>query len=129
MCQLNAPVLQDESDFFEYQKECHRPLRAEDRVLQLCRPYVDQLEHPVKMIQYQSGMWDLAFFGRQDALRDENLIEVPLSRERLRWWRERTIQTIRTIKAAWPGVPVVYRTMHRPATDNSYSQSPKRPAL
>lgn len=71
------------------------------------------------MIQFQSGLWDLAYFGREDALANRSTYE-PLTTDRLKWWTERTTSVIKQIRTQYPDVPIVYRTMHRPATNEGY---------
>ena len=71
------------------------------------------------MIQFQSGLWDLAYFGREDAMANRSTYE-PLTADRLEWWTERTVSVIQQIKTQYPGVPILYRTMHRPDTNEAY---------
>lgn len=104
--------------------EWHEPGLAESRIRQLCKPFLDQIDDKAPlMIQLQSGMWDLALFGRREALVDKAAVETPLSDAQLKWWRRRMLSVIRTTKETWPGVPIVYRTLHRPAVKTMSGKS------
>lgn len=67
-------------------------------------------------------MWDLAFFGRRD-VKDPNKAlhdtDKPLRNEQLEWWISRMTQVVHKVKATWPGLPIVYRTLHRVTSPES----------
>ncbi|KAI9620731.1 hypothetical protein H4Q26_013398 [Puccinia striiformis f. sp. tritici PST-130] len=63
-------------------------------------------------IMLQSGLWDLAFFGRRNRQRNESTSD-PLGQEDLEWWQTRFRSLIKTIKFTWPDTPLWIRTTHR----------------
>ncbi|EGF98253.1 uncharacterized protein MELLADRAFT_96041 [Melampsora larici-populina 98AG31] len=64
------------------------------------------------VISLQSGLWDLAFFGRRN--REANMTtEAPLTAVQLDWWQNRMRSVIRTLKVHWPNTPIWIRKTHR----------------
>lgn len=86
---------------------------------EICRKFTQSIGRRVAMIQFQSGLWDLAYFGREDVTHNRSTYE-PLDQERIDWWLRRTTSVIKKVKQLYPGVPIVYRTLHRPAVDEAY---------
>lgn len=63
-------------------------------------------------ISIQSGLWDLAFFGRRN--REANMTtEAPLTAVQLDWWQNRMKSVIKTLKHTWPNTPIWIRKTHR----------------
>jgi len=102
----------DDVDDFQFAPDWIAPGKAEERVTELFKPFADRLETPPSLIQIHSGMWDLAFLGRQDKNSGTDT-ETPLSEERIAKWMSRVTLTIRRVRETWPGVPVVFRKIHR----------------
>ncbi|KAA1085463.1 hypothetical protein PGT21_007969 [Puccinia graminis f. sp. tritici] len=106
----------DDIDEFSVQADWHGPGLAESRVRELYEPLTgaygrEDGEGPA-FIMLQSGLWDLAFFGRRNRQRNETT-ELPLGAEELDWWQGRFRSLIRTIKYTWPDTPLWIRTTHR----------------
>lgn len=79
----------------------------------------NQLPRPVTFIQVHSGLWDLAFFGRQDKRNPDPAFrkaDRPLTDEQMEWWHKRMRSTISKIKQSWPGVPIMIRGLPRVAS-------------
>lgn len=102
----------DEEDDFSFAHDWMAPGRAEDRIEQLFKAFTDRLEHQPSLIVLHSGMWDLAFFGRQDKASSTST-NTPLADERLAQWQMRMLSTVKKVKETWPGVPIVLRKLHR----------------
>ena len=54
----------------------------------------------------------MALFGRQD-LDDNHGTKAPLTSEQLNWWYTRAISLVRKTRKLWPGVPIIFRKLHR----------------
>lgn len=121
----------DKGEEFSSSHDWSAPGQAEDRVEQLFKVYTDRKGYTPSLISLHSGskyvihcscrlgltipssaVWDLAYFGRQDRV-SHTSTEEPLSEQRLAQWQLRMTSTIRKIKATWPGVPIVFRKLHR----------------
>ena len=102
----------DDIDDFQHQPDWHAPGLAEDRIEQLFYPFTKSLPHAPDFIQIHSGMWDLALWGRQDSQLNQ-LTDVPLDWQRLKWWRHRMLLVIAKVREHWPGTPIWYRKIHR----------------
>lgn len=106
----------DDHNEFEHQSDWHAPGKAEDRIEHLCSNITSQLAHPPSMIQLHSGLWDCTYFGRIDRRHPDPAVqraETPLTVEQMQWWQTRMVSVIRKIRQTWPGVPIVYRKLHR----------------
>ncbi|GAA5932462.1 hypothetical protein JCM1841_000589 [Sporobolomyces salmonicolor] len=102
----------DDEDNFRQQPDWHPPGKAEDRVDQLFKVHTDQLPFPPSFISIHSGLWDLAFFGRQDRVAHKST-EQPFTHERVEWWQRRMKELLRHVNQTWPGVPIWLRKLHR----------------
>lgn len=106
----------DDINEFSVQADWHAPGLAEQRIEELFQPMVDQFAAEAKegpaFISLQSGLWDLAFFGRRN--REANMTtEAPLTAVQLDWWQNRMRSVIRTLKVLWPNTPIWIRKTHR----------------
>lgn len=106
----------DDIDEFSVQGDWHAPGLAESRVKELYEPMTKEFgmedgEEPA-FISLQSGLWDLAFFGRRNREANETTDE-PLAAEQLDWWQGRFRSLIKTIKITWPNTPIWIRSTHR----------------
>jgi len=102
----------DDEDNLRFQPDWHPPGLAEDRIDELFKVHTDQLPRPPSFISLHSGLWDLAFFGRQD--RSNGLsAEMPLAPERVEWWQRRYRHLVKHIKRTWPNTPLWLRKLHR----------------
>ena len=104
--------IMDDVEDFSYMPNWIAHGKAEDRVEQLFKVFTDRRESPPSLIVLHSGMWDLAFFGRQDKATSTST-NTPLADERLVQWQNRMTSMIRKVKVTWPGVPIVLRKSHR----------------
>ncbi|KNE98787.1 hypothetical protein PSTG_07975 [Puccinia striiformis f. sp. tritici PST-78] len=106
----------DDIDEFSVQSDWHPPGLAESRVRELYAPmmkkYGEEDGAGPSFIMLQSGLWDLAFFGRRNRQRNESTSD-PLGQEDLEWWQTRFRSLIKTIKFTWPDTPLWIRTTHR----------------
>ncbi|GAA5865796.1 hypothetical protein JCM1840_006249, partial [Sporobolomyces johnsonii] len=102
----------DDEDNFRQQPDWHPPGKAEDRVDQLFKVHTDQLPFPPSFISIHSGLWDLAFFGRQDRVAHKST-EQPFTHERVEWWQRRMKEVLGHVNQTWPGVPIWLRKLHR----------------
>ncbi|GAA5876797.1 hypothetical protein JCM3774_003476 [Rhodotorula dairenensis] len=102
----------DDEDNFRQQPDWHPPGKAEDRIDQLFKVHTDQLPFPPSFISVHSGLWDLAFFGRQDRISHLST-EIPLTHERVEWWQRRMKNLLSHVSKTWPDVPVWVRKLHR----------------
>ncbi|ORY41111.1 hypothetical protein BCR35DRAFT_311378 [Leucosporidium creatinivorum] len=102
----------DDEDNFRQQPDWHPPGQAEERVDKLFKVHTDQLPYPPSFISLHSGLWDLAFFGRQDRV-SKLSTEIPLTQERIIWWQARMTHLVDHVRETWPGVPVWLRKLHR----------------
>ncbi|GAA6063029.1 hypothetical protein JCM10212_001008 [Sporobolomyces blumeae] len=102
----------DDEDNFRQQPDWHPPGKAEDRIDQLFKVHASQLPHPPSFISIHSGLWDLAFFGRQDRV-SHTSTEEPFTHGRVEWWQRRMKDVLRHVNETWPGVPVWMRKLHR----------------
>ncbi|PLW12892.1 hypothetical protein PCANC_22516 [Puccinia coronata f. sp. avenae] len=106
----------DDIDEFSVQGDWHAPGLAENRVRELYEPmtraYGSEDGEGPGMIMLQSGLWDLAFFGRRNRQRNETT-EGALGAEELDWWQSRFRSLIRAVKETWPHTPLWIRTTHR----------------
>ncbi|SCZ97355.1 BZ3500_MvSof-1268-A1-R1_Chr4-2g07159 [Microbotryum saponariae] len=102
----------DDEDNFKQQPDWHAPGKAEDRIDKLLKVHTAQLPQEPSFISLHSGLWDLAFFGRQDRAWQQSS-EAPLSNERVRFWVKRAAQILEHTCKTWPGTPVWYRKLHR----------------
>ncbi|WAQ90718.1 hypothetical protein PtA15_13A117 [Puccinia triticina] len=106
----------DDIDEFAVQADWHGPGLAESRVRELYEPmmraYGNEDGEGPALIMLQSGLWDLAFFGRRNRQNNETT-DTPLGAEQLDWWQARFRSLIRTIKYTWPDTPLWIRTTHR----------------
>ncbi|GAA5912095.1 uncharacterized protein JCM6883_007109 [Sporobolomyces salmoneus] len=102
----------DDEDNFRQQPDWHPPGKAEDRVSQLFLPHTSQLPHPPSFISIHSGLWDLAFFGRQDRV-SHTSTEQPLTHARVEWWQRRMRTLLAHVNETWPGIPIWLRKLHR----------------
>jgi len=109
--------MDDENDF-SFTEDWIPPGNAEERVTKLFKPLADRLDHPPSLIQFHSGMWDLAYLGRQDKATGTDT-NTPLTDERIAKWMKRVSLTIQRVKKTWPGVPIVFRKIHRVGTSGS----------
>lgn len=105
-------MIQDDKDDFSAAVDWHAPGKVEDRIDQLYLPFTQRMNRQPDFIQLQSGLWDLALFGRQDT-RDGVSTKFELTHERLGWWRQRMMSHIKAVERAWPGIPIWLRTTHR----------------
>ncbi|BGP57807.1 hypothetical protein JCM8202v2_005454 [Rhodotorula sphaerocarpa] len=102
----------DDEDNFRQQPDWHPPGKAEDRIDQLFKVHTDQLPFPPSFVAVHSGLWDLAFFGRQDRVSHLST-EIPLTHQRVEWWQRRMKQLIKHVSDTWPRVPIWVRKLHR----------------
>ncbi|KAM0746927.1 hypothetical protein T439DRAFT_329199 [Meredithblackwellia eburnea MCA 4105] len=102
----------DDEDNFRQQPDWHPPGKAEDRVDKLFKVHTGQLKYPPSFISIHSGLWDLAFFGRQDRVRKLSS-EIPLTHQRLLWWQKRMTDLLHHVNQTWPGTPIWLRKLHR----------------
>ncbi|SCV69242.1 BQ2448_2262 [Microbotryum intermedium] len=102
----------DDEDNFKQKPDWHAPGKAEDRIDKLFKVHTAQLPQDPSFISLHSGLWDLAFFGRQDRAWQQSS-EAPLSNERVRVWVKRAAQILEHTRKTWPGIPVWYRKLHR----------------
>ena len=102
----------DDVDDFSFVHDWVAPGKAEDRIEELFKVFTDRRQMEPSLIVLHSGMWDMAFFGRQDKASSTST-NTPLSDERLGQWQKRMVSTIRKVKETWPGVPIVLRKLHR----------------
>ncbi|KAG0142655.1 hypothetical protein CROQUDRAFT_681373 [Cronartium quercuum f. sp. fusiforme G11] len=110
----------DDINDFAVQVDWHAPGLAEQRIEELFKPMMDQFEletkEPPAFISIQSGLWDLAFFGRQNRQANQTT-ESPLTAIQLDWWQNRMRSVIRTLKVTWPNTPIWIRNTHRVGFD------------
>lgn len=100
----------DSTGTFANQPDVHAPLRAEERIPQLCGRFTSGLWNPPTLISLHSGLWDLAAFGRMDGATAGT---TPLSQAQTQYWLDRMDVIIASIRATWPGIPIHLRTSHR----------------
>ncbi|KAI5475512.1 hypothetical protein MNV49_001326 [Pseudohyphozyma bogoriensis] len=102
----------DDEDNFRQQPDWHPPGMAEERVSKLFAVHTSQLDYPPSFISLHSGLWDLAFFGRQDRV-SKLSSEIPLTHHRIQWWQERLLHLIEHVNTTWPDTPIWLRKLHR----------------
>ncbi|BGP19478.1 hypothetical protein JCM10213v2_007573 [Rhodosporidiobolus nylandii] len=103
----------DDEDNFRQQPDWHPPGKAEDRIDQLFKVHTSQLPFPdPSFISVHSGLWDLAFFGRQDRVAHLST-EIPLTHARVEWWQRRLKSLLSHVNETWPGAPIWVRKLHR----------------
>ncbi|PWY97819.1 hypothetical protein BCV70DRAFT_46044 [Testicularia cyperi] len=104
------------------------PSLFEDRVTDLYQPYFKAMASSSEtspalpkprvraepdLIFFNSGLWDLARWARQDIDTGVGLIEN-LSEERIFWWRARMVDMLTSIRKAWKKPRIVWRDTHFP---------------
>lgn len=102
----------DDKDHHHTGNDWRPPGLAESRLESLCKPYLQDLNRSPTFIMLHSGLWDMALFGRQD-LDDNHGTKAPLTSEQLNWWYTRAISLVRKTRKLWPGVPIIFRKLHR----------------
>ncbi|KAM0786895.1 hypothetical protein ACM66B_002319 [Microbotryomycetes sp. NB124-2] len=116
----------DDEENFRAQPDWHPPGKAEDRVDQLFKPHSRQMPQPPSFISIHSGLWDLAFFGRQDKMKRMST-EIPLNHDRVQWWQSRMKHLIEHVRKTWPNTPIWMRKLHRVGPLGAHSSSDWRP--
>ncbi|CAH7672410.1 hypothetical protein BY996DRAFT_4600800 [Phakopsora pachyrhizi] len=108
----------DDIDEFSAQGDWHRPGSVEGRIKELFDPMTSQFakestdgQGPA-FISLQSGLWDLAFFGRRNKKANTS-IDLPLTVEQLEWYKNRYRSMVRALKRSYPDTPIWIRMTHR----------------
>lgn len=70
-------------------------------------------------------MWDLAYFGRKDRRTDLSS-DLPLTPERLEWYRQRLTNTLLHLQRTYPKTPLWIRGIHRVGTSGDSASSTSR---
>lgn len=75
-----------------------------------------------------TAQWDLARFAKLDIDADESTIS-DMTRERLLWYAGRVADVVGATLDAFPGVKLVWRSMHWPSDKDAKVRTPVSPLL
>lgn len=118
----------DTSESWRGEKLYNAPALFEDRVTDLYQPYLKAMSSSAHtspklprprakaepdLIFFNSGLWDLARWARQDIDTGVGLMEN-LSEERIMWWRSRMVDMLTSVRKAWRRPRIVWRDTHYP---------------
>lgn len=118
----------DMSDAWRNEDIYNAPGLFEHRVTDLFEPYMRHLSSSLAtspalplprekaepdLIVFNSGLWDLARWARQDIDTGVGLLEN-LSEERIMWWRSRMIDMLGSVRKAWQNTRIVWRNTAYP---------------
>ncbi|GAA5996508.1 uncharacterized protein JCM10292_003016 [Rhodotorula paludigena] len=116
---------------FEHESLLHDPafyppVAVDDRLTHIVLPLLDSLNRTrPDLIEFSTGFWDLRHFAALDELAGKDRYGE-LSTERLAWYSARLTHAFADLGSAFPGAPILWRTLHQ--TPNFNQTSPARVA-
>ncbi|KAM0753119.1 hypothetical protein T439DRAFT_311789 [Meredithblackwellia eburnea MCA 4105] len=90
------------------------PVAVQDRLSHIVRPLLKSLNRTSPdLVEFSSGFWDLRHFTALDERAQKDPFGE-LSNERLQWYSHRLSNSLMDVGAMFPGVPLLWRSMHQP---------------
>ncbi|KAL7410015.1 hypothetical protein BDY24DRAFT_401115 [Mrakia frigida] len=122
----------DEEDYWKDKDQYNPPGLFETRMKELILPLTKDLDllvpkearsvegksRRVDLVEVSTGLWDLARFATIDVANKRSTI-TDLNAEQLHWFRGRIEKIVKSTVKAFPGVKVVWRSMHYPSDKNA----------
>ncbi|KAL7004444.1 hypothetical protein EMMF5_005995 [Cystobasidiomycetes sp. EMM_F5] len=106
----------DEDGFFSTKDQYGPPYTTEERIKQIAMPLVEKIGRPVDIVEFGTGLWDLARFGRIDDETSEQAVRH-LTQDRIDWYASRYSTVLSYLGNLFPSSNLYVRKLHMTGED------------